>query len=307
MASMNISLRQLEAFRQVMRFGSVSEAARAINRAQPSVSSMIRNLERELGFALFERRKSRMIPTPEAHYFLEESEVVLDRLDQSKRTMRQIGDIRKGTLKIACLPVASDFFLPREVVKFTRDKPDVSISLMMRSSAIVEELVASQQFDIGLAETPNERGTLKIDTFEYECVCAIRSDDPLATEAKISPRNLSGRPLAMLAQDHPMHRMIKKTFEQANCEMFQRFELQTELPALELVENNVCCAIVNRICAESYRIFHAGKSRIIFKPFSPAITSSMSVLTPAQRPQSLLAAAFYDQLVATLSSLRDAY
>ena len=221
--------------------------------------------------------------------------------------MRQIGDIKKGTLKIACLPVASDFFLPREVVNFTKERPDVSISLMMRSSAIVEELVASQQFDIGLAETPKERGTLNIDAFEYEYVCAIHSDDPLATLPRISPRDLSGRPLAMVAQNHPLHRMIKKAFEQANCDMFQRFELQTELPALELVENNVCCAIVDRICAASYRIFRSGKPRIVFKPFSPAITSSMSILTPAQRPHSLLATAFYDQLVGTLKSLRDAY
>ncbi|HCH25182.1 MAG TPA: LysR family transcriptional regulator, partial [Oceanospirillaceae bacterium] len=38
---MNFSIRQLQAFREVMRTGSISEAARALNRTQPAVSSLI--------------------------------------------------------------------------------------------------------------------------------------------------------------------------------------------------------------------------------------------------------------------------
>lgn len=300
---MNLTIRQLRAFREVMRLGSISAAARAVNRAQPSVSTMISNLEQELGFGLFERDKSRMIPTPEARYFLEEVEVVLDRLDKSERVMRQIGDMHQGTLKIACLPVASHFLLPSEIVKFTKDKPEVSVSLMTRSSPMVEELIASQQFDIGLAETPPERGTLNIRSFEFERVCAINIDDPLSKLKVIKPSDLHKRPMAALSLEHAVTQKIKDAFEQNGSVMFHKFEVQTGLPILELVENNACCAIVDAISAASYQIYRSEKPRVVFKPFKPAITSSISVLTPAQRPESLLAKAFYAQLVDTLSSL----
>lgn len=300
---MNLTLKQLQAFREVMRLGSISGAARAINRAQPSVSTMIANLEDELGFSLFERYKSRMIPTPEARYFLEEVAVVLDRLEQSKDIMRAIGDMNQGRLKIACFPAASQFLLPREIVKFAKDKPEIMLSLKTRSSDLIEELVASQQFDIGLAETPEPRGTLHIRSFEYERVCAINIEDPLSSLPVITPADLSGRPIAALFHDHPITQKIKAVFDESGAELFHRFEVQTTLPALELVENNACSAICDAISAASYRIYRSEQAKIVFKPFRPKITSSISVLTPAQRPQSLLAQAFYKQLIETLKSI----
>ena len=76
----NLTLRQLQTFREVMRSGSISDASRTLLRTQPAVSTMIANIERELGFSLFVREHGRLTPTAEAHYFLEEAEEVLDRL-----------------------------------------------------------------------------------------------------------------------------------------------------------------------------------------------------------------------------------
>ena len=86
----NLSIRQLQTFAEVMRVGSISEAARSLGRTQPAVSSTISGLEREIGFALFEREKKRLVPKPEAHYFLEEAEAVLKRLTKAGRTIQQV-------------------------------------------------------------------------------------------------------------------------------------------------------------------------------------------------------------------------
>lgn len=105
----NLSIRQLQTFREIMRSGSVSAASRVLGRSQPSVSAMLANLEAELGFDLFERRKGRLIPKPEAHFFFEETQEILDRINRSTQTMREIGDLDRGQLKIASLPGASFF------------------------------------------------------------------------------------------------------------------------------------------------------------------------------------------------------
>ena len=47
---MNLTIRQLETFRAVMRAGSISEAARRLGRTQPAVSAALAGLEDELGF-----------------------------------------------------------------------------------------------------------------------------------------------------------------------------------------------------------------------------------------------------------------
>ena len=61
---MHLSLRQLTTFREVMRSGSISQAARSVGRTQPAVSTMIRTLEDQLGFALFVRDRASSSPRP---------------------------------------------------------------------------------------------------------------------------------------------------------------------------------------------------------------------------------------------------
>ena len=78
-----MKLKQLTAFREVMLTGSVSEAARNLNRTQPAVSAMIAGLENDAGCRLFDRRGGRLHPVPEAHYLFEEAQQILGRLERT--------------------------------------------------------------------------------------------------------------------------------------------------------------------------------------------------------------------------------
>lgn len=68
----------------------------------------------------------------------------------------------------------------------------------MRASVMIEDLIASQQYDIGLAETPAPNHLLAMETFEQRCVCAMRYDDPLSSKKVITPKDLDRIPLATL-------------------------------------------------------------------------------------------------------------
>ncbi len=61
-----MNARQLEIFRAIMRNGSLSAAAVALNVSQPAVSKVLRHFESQIGYRLFERSGSRLVPTPEA-------------------------------------------------------------------------------------------------------------------------------------------------------------------------------------------------------------------------------------------------
>ena len=137
----NLTIRQLQTFREVMRSGSISEASRTLLRTQPAVSTMIANIEKELGFNLFVREHGRLTPSPEAHYFLEEAEEVLDRLDRTVRTMSEFGTLDRGSLRIACHPASSGFFLPKVLAEFLKGRPDVKADLVMRSSQVIRHFL----------------------------------------------------------------------------------------------------------------------------------------------------------------------
>ena len=68
---MNITeLRYLVA---IMKWGSVSAAAKQMYAAQPNVSKALKNLEEEYGIRMFERSSTGMIPTEQGRHFIEQA------------------------------------------------------------------------------------------------------------------------------------------------------------------------------------------------------------------------------------------
>ena len=285
-----------------MRSGSISDASRTLLRTQPAVSTMIANIERELGFSLFVREHGRLTPTAEAHYFLEEAEEVLDRLDRTVRTMSEFGTLDRGSLRIACHPASSGFFLPKVLAEFLKDRPEVKADLMMRTSQVVEDLIASQEYDIGLAETPTPRSSIKIETFDLECVIALPEIDPLAQKDVLRPTDLRDYPMAMLFGDHPVTVATQAAFASCDAAINRRFVLRTFLPSLQLVGAGLCGAVVDRITAAT-----SPAPGVVFRKFAPAITSSVSILLPAHRPTSVLTNAFIIHLREQLAQIDEIY
>mgnify|MGYP003735460689 CR=1 FL=1 len=76
--------------------------------------------------------------------------------------MSEFGTLDRGSLRIACHPASSGFFLPKVLAEFLKGRPAVKADLVMRSSLVVEDMIASQEFDIGLAETPPQRSSVRI-------------------------------------------------------------------------------------------------------------------------------------------------
>jgi DNA-binding transcriptional LysR family regulator len=287
----NITIRQLQTFREVMRSGSVSEASRTLLRTQPAVSTMIANIEKELGLSLFVREHGKLTPSPEAHYFLEEAEAVLDRMGRTVQTMSEFEALNRGSLRIACYPASSGFFLPRVLAEFLRARPDVKADLMMRASHVVEDLIASQQFDIGLAETPLPRGSVKIEAFDPECIIALPASDALADYETLTPVDLDNYPMAMLFEDHPVTVATQKAFSLCDATLNKRFVLRTFLPSLQLVGAGLCGAVVDRMTAAT-----SPAAGVVYRNFEPTITSSVAILVPAHRPASVLTIAFMAHL-----------
>jgi DNA-binding transcriptional LysR family regulator len=303
----NVSIRQLQAFREVMRAGSVSDAARILGRTQPAVSALIANLEAELELPLFRRQRGKLEPTPEAKFFVEEAEAILDRLSLSTRTMKEIGALEKGRLNVACMPAAATMMMPRLLGEFLKDKPDVKASLMMRASPVIEEWVLSQQYDIGLAEPPSPSSALKADNFELDCVCAVPQGDALADLEAIEPRHLSGRPMAALQEGHPNLIATKAAFASQKATFEHRFELRTFHPALTLVEQELCYCVCDPITAAGYLKTSPTPHPIVFRPFRPRVVLEVSVLQPAHRPPSVLATEFAGQLCAELDEINQLF
>lgn len=301
--SLNLSLRQLLVFREVMRCGSVSEAAKALHRSQPALSAMLGNMETELGFVLFERRGNRLVPKPEAHFFVEEVNRVLDNFTRATHMMGEVARLKAGQLRVACMPAASLFLVPRLISEFVQHRPEVKVSLMSNSSTAVHEWVASQQFDVGIAEVPTERSSLVVEPIESACACALRADDPLARKRSITPGDLSGRPVAALFDEHFTTIATRAAFARTGAHFNQRFELRAFISGFDFVEQGLAYCVCDPISAASYRLYRGDAGSLVFRPFEPRVDYTFAILRPAYKPSSLVTNAFCDQLAGRIAQI----
>lgn len=84
---MNITeLRYLVA---IMKWGSVSAAAKQLYAAQPNVSKALKNLEEEYGVRIFERSSTGMIPTEQGKRFIAQAQRVLQQVDELAQEAHQ--------------------------------------------------------------------------------------------------------------------------------------------------------------------------------------------------------------------------
>lgn len=301
---MHLSLRQLSTFREVMRSGSISQAARSVGRTQPAVSTMIRTLEGQLGFALFARAQGKLTPTPEAHFFLEECEEILGRVERTERTLQRISSLQSGKLRIACHPAGSSVFLPRLMTEFLQGRDGLDVSLIMRSSDMIEDMIASQQFDIGFSETPLPRASIRQTDYDLECVCVLPADDPLASAEVITPNHLDGRPMAVLFEEHRTALQTEAAFRAAGCRFNKRLELRTFLPGLQFVAAGVCVMVCDMITAYSHLLQAPESARLAIRRFRPRISNSVSILTPGYATQSMAGRAFIVDLQSAVEKMQ---
>ena len=302
---MNLNLHKLRVFREVMRTGSISQAATNLGRTQPAISLSISNLEDEAGLVLFERAQGRLLPTPEAYFLLGQADTILEHTDNLSRTIGELGKLKQGRLSVAFLPVSSQHFIPDLIAQFIKDKPDIKVSLFSRTTSVIQENVTSQQFDIGLSEKVPDHPALTISSYELPNVCAVRKDDPLARKPLITAKDLDGRPMATLQDGSASLADTQLAFQKQGSELLQRFELRTFQTGIKLVEAGLCYCILDSITALSYIKTSLGKGPLTFRPFSPNVGLSISVLQPALRPSSKIATAFRELLCAEIERIID--
>ena len=306
-----MNFKQLRAFREVMLTGSFSEAARNLYRTQPAISSLIAGLEDDIGFKLFTRRGGRLHPVPEAQYLFEEAGEIIGRLDVAERTIKSVRNLDRGTIRIVSMAGPSVFMLPDLISRFVAGREQVRVSLITRSSIQVQQLVAVQQYDIGLADLgfvdAIRSPLIEHEVIDFECLCAMPAGDPLAGKECVTAADLDGKPMATLHAEHPTFTHTEAAFAEMGARLNVRFVTVYFIPMFTYIERGLAYAVVDPMSAESYNLFSGGAPRIVFRPFRPTIHLIASIMTPKHRPLSNLAQSFHALLRDEVHRIEEAY
>ena len=302
-----LKLWHLTVIREVIKTGSISKAAKELGRSQPALSQVISDAERVIGYKLFERAHGRLQPAPEAHYFLDRSHEILEKMNDLEKFMRHDSH-HFSQIRIACMPVLSEFFMPRQIAEFSRRNPDIRFFMRARSSSRVLESIASQQFDIGFAEQSQSSSLYSTTDFSIGSVVALRADHYLAKKRVLTATDLSGEPFVTFLPHHHLTRGLQAAFDEAGAMLNIPFSLQNGVAQYAIVESGQAVGFMSLLNVWLYQQIgnhqhDKGGSKIVFRPFVPMIHQNISLITPRHRTLSQISQQFANEVEVSINDI----
>jgi DNA-binding transcriptional LysR family regulator len=125
-----MKLTQIRDVIAVAERGSFRGAARQLGIAQPAITRSIREIEHELGVALFERRARGIILTPMGETFLHRALAVQNELRQAQEEIEQMKGRSSGQVAIALSTASHIALLPLVLKPFRQKYPDVRLQVI---------------------------------------------------------------------------------------------------------------------------------------------------------------------------------
>jgi LysR family transcriptional regulator, low CO2-responsive transcriptional regulator len=209
---MPITITQLTAFLAVVRGGSVTAAADELIVTQPSVSSAIAGLGRELGCDLFERAGRGIRLTQAGKAFAPYAEDVVGLLRTGRQAAREAAELSASQLQIAAVTTAAESFVPSLMHAFAERHPEIQLSLAVGNRQDVLERVLTHIDDVAICGKPPGDERLVAEPFmENEIVCITSPDDPAAGSEPIEVAALSDRAW-LLRESGSGTRMLNERF-----------------------------------------------------------------------------------------------
>lgn len=212
------NIRQLEAFRAVVKHGSVSRAAHSLFITQSAVSKLISALEENTELKLFERRSGRLQPTSDALKLYDHGDRVFAELSQLNHKIKRLKSKDRRTFAIGFLPaLASQYSV--EVCRIFREKnPDIDISLVVESTATIKEMLINRKLDVGVIATPIDHPSfIAKPVLSSTLVSILPVGHPLADQETIHARDLHGLDFVDYNPEDQCSALQRKVFDQFSC------------------------------------------------------------------------------------------
>lgn len=176
-----IEIRHLKLLDTVAETGSLKKAAEKLFLSQSALSHQLRELESYLETPVFYRLNKQLVLTPSGKVLLDSSRDILAKLNQTEKTIREISDGDRGTLRIMIECFTAYHWLPRLMKDFSRDFPKVEFSISYECNRCPTNHLISGELDIAIICDEDDSPLIRMEKiFDDEILAVLPDDHPLA-------------------------------------------------------------------------------------------------------------------------------
>ena len=240
-----MELRHLRYFVALAECLNFTRAAERLHVTQSTLSHQIRQLEEELGEALFERIGKRVVMTEPGEVFLEYAARALREVDQGLGALKQSSQGLAGEVRVGATNTFNLGFIPECTATFLERHPTAKVIVTEHSADDIGARLNAGELDLGIAYRPSGPSDLWFEPlYNEEMVLVVSSDHRLARRKRIRMVELHGQALVMLPKTFATRTMLDECFQACGAEPSIVAEMNTIAPMLGLAARTKIGAIV---------------------------------------------------------------
>lgn len=256
------------------RYGSLTAAAQRIGVTQSAITKSIGDLERRLGFLIFDRTARGVIVTREGRAFIERASRVLDDLDRLMRATHR-SDPFAGPLRIGVGPAVLEWLVLKPVAEMIKRYPQVKIDVRSATFDGMVEQLRNSTVDVALgldaawAEQPDfRREPMSVMRTSY----FVRHGHPLLKKRQVVRADLAKYDFVAPSISRPYGADIREIYESAGVDPDTRMHAVDYWPLVRLMvskSNAIGVTLISHGKSEAFQ------SRFGLIDLDPPITPSL--------------------------------
>jgi DNA-binding transcriptional LysR family regulator len=277
---MKITLRQIEAFEAVNALGSFSRAAERLGTSQPALSQVIRDLENALDTRLFDRTTRRVELTEAGRAFAASALAGLDEITRAIAHVQDLGQLRRGTVRVAAPPLLAATALPQALVRLAETHPGLEIKISDLGTDAIMAQVRAGEADLGLGTfPPGGEDFDRLPVLRDELMVFAQADRP---EISWTWDALADERLITLTRESGIRLLTEVGFETAQAALRPRHEVHQIGTALSLVAQGLGVAVLPAYARGAV----AGRPIRALPLSAPVIAREITLITARDRAAS---------------------
>jgi len=199
----------LRYFLEVVRSGSITEAATRLSVSPSAVSRQVAGLEEILNVPLFERRPRGMVPSPAGEMLAVHARRGALEADRVVADIHALQGLRRGRVRVCSSGGFAIEFLPRAIALFSLQHPGMQFLLRAAAPAAVTQAVLDGDTDIGLTFSRSAEREIEVQHRQVSPVVAVmRPDHPLARFSQVTLAQMHPHPIALPEIDNTARQLF---------------------------------------------------------------------------------------------------
>ncbi|MGF1718239.1 LysR family transcriptional regulator [Photobacterium chitinilyticum] len=290
-----MNLRQIEVFYAVMKSGTVSGAARLLHVSQPNITRVLSHTEQQLGFALFQRIKGRLIATDEARKLLPEAEKIYQQLGCFHSLTNKV---KKGNqhLRVGAPPILATSLLTPVISELCKNS-DISVELSTDNRTALCAALLQNQLDLVVCfgdEVPPAISGQQLFTDEmvllyphtYHSLPDTDNNEAFNLQHVVT----ASQDIIGLDTRDPLGSLLNQEIQKYASDYRHQITVRSYSAAAQLVEHGAGIAVVDPWTADLFA------SQLQKKRLEPALQFSVSLLYADHSPLSVTGEKFVSML-----------